>query len=113
MAGAKVPTYACCAVGTRGRYARRSYRPVSANGQAFKPPRYWTIGGVGKDNRIDAAIDNLRLSDVRRYTHEFVPPPRESEFRVDAHTRLLLLFNGTVEAVTAGSAEPVTVKFMK
>ena len=71
--------------------------PVPAEGEFFLPIRTLVVGGVGHKNRLDAAIDNLRLSDVQRYWEDFTPPPRECEFTVDPHTRALFLFNGNLE----------------
>ena len=42
----------------------------------------------------DTALDELRISDVQRYTDDFRPPSRSQEFAVDAHTRVLCHFNG-------------------
>ena len=60
---------------------------------------------------IDAAIDELRISDVQRYTEPFRPPARETEFRLDEHTRALFHFNGDVKGQSYGYAEgaPATV----
>lgn len=40
------------------------------------------------------AYDELRISDVRRYSGPFTPPARDTEFQPDDHTRALFHFNG-------------------
>lgn len=49
--------------------------------------------------RLNAAYDELRLSDVPRYTSDFTPPARDRELEVDEHTRALLHFNGDLRCV--------------
>jgi len=46
---------------------------------------------------FDGAIDDLRVSDVQRYTGPFEPPTRDRELRVDEHTRALFHFDGTAK----------------
>jgi len=43
---------------------------------------------------LDGAIDELRVSDVERYSGDFPPPPRAARWRVDRHTRALFHFDG-------------------
>jgi hypothetical protein len=92
-----------------GRKAPQSYNnhPVPADGEFFNPMSTLVIGGVGDTNRLDAAIDNLRLSDIQRYWDDFTPPPRECDFGVDPHTRALLLFNGNLDAAGFDLKEPL------
>jgi hypothetical protein len=42
-------------------------------------------------------VDALRISDVRRYEGDFVPPTSQAELEVDDHTRLLLRLDGNLE----------------
>jgi hypothetical protein len=56
----------------------------------------------------DAAIDELRISDVRRYTRDFVPPVRDAEFSLDEHTRALFHFNGDLNGESYGVKEPIS-----
>jgi len=58
---------------------------------------------------IDAAIDELRISDRQRYTGPFRPPAREAEFRVDEHTRALFHFNGNTRGTSHGHTAEVAV----
>ncbi len=51
---------------------------------------------------LDAAVDELRISDRQRYTHDFAPPSRERELELDEHTRALFHFNGEVEGISHG-----------
>lgn len=49
-----------------------------------------------------AAIDELRVSDVQRYTENFTPPARDRELAADAHTRALFRFNGDLKGLSHG-----------
>ncbi|MBT3376212.1 MAG: hypothetical protein HN742_28930 [Lentisphaerae bacterium] len=53
----------------------------------------------------DTAIDELRISDMQRYTEDFTPPSRDQEFAIDSHTRVLCHFNGDQEILTWDPAE--------
>ena len=77
-----------------------------ANGY-FLPLPYLAVGGLGETNRLDAAIDNLRLSTVQRYSEDFAPSARECEFGLDPQTRALFLFNGSLQGTGAGLGEPL------
>jgi len=57
--------------------------------------------------QLDAAVDELRLSDIQRYTEDFEPPSRDREFELDEHTRALLHFNGTLDGESHGHAGPL------
>jgi hypothetical protein len=48
------------------------------------------------------AFDELRISDVVRYTGEFTPPLPGSEFKLDEHTRALFHFNGDLKGESHG-----------
>ena len=50
---------------------------------------------------LDAVIDELRISDVRRYDADFTPD-RAAPLSADAHTLALFLFEGNTEGVGAG-----------
>jgi hypothetical protein len=79
-----------------------------------KPPvsaiREFLIGYDRPELNIDAAVDELRISDIERYLGEFAPPPRDREFSLDRHTRLLMHFNGNTNAESSGQAGPFPVK---
>jgi hypothetical protein len=51
---------------------------------------------------IDAAYDELRVSDTQRYTADFTPPSCDKELPLDEHTRALFHFNGNVEGESFG-----------
>ena len=51
---------------------------------------------------IDAAVDELRISDVQRYTGAFRPRSRDTEFKPDEHTRALFHFNGSLKGESHG-----------
>ena len=76
------------------------------------PMIYLSIGLIHGDKLgpLDAAIDELRVSDIQRYRTEFQPPSRNEELRADAHTRLLMHFNGDLRGVSHGTAEQPVVK---
>ena len=92
-----------------GKRAAQSYinHPIPADGQVFLPLPYLAVGGLGETNRLDAAIDNLRLSTVQRYSEDFAPSARECEFGLDPQTRALFLFNGSLQGTGAGLGEPL------
>jgi len=48
------------------------------------------------------AYDELRLSDVQRYTEDFTAPSRDVELRLDEHTRALFHFNGNLDGESCG-----------
>ena len=45
---------------------------------------------------LDGAVDELRVSDIQRYTGDFTPPGRNAESKIDEHTRALFHFNGNL-----------------
>ncbi|MCD6359673.1 MAG: hypothetical protein J7M38_02340 [Armatimonadetes bacterium] len=60
--------------------------------------------------QLDAAVDELRISDIQRYREDFEPPSRDAEFALDEHTRALMHFNGDLSVESyglAGTAEAV------
>jgi hypothetical protein len=57
---------------------------------------------------LDMAIDELRISGIRRYKNDFVPPSRDEEFKLDEHTRALFHFNGNSQGESYGQSEHVT-----
>ena len=60
------------------------------------------IGGdknCSPDHAADAALDELRISGVARYTADFAPP--REELAADAHTRALFHFDNEVHGVHA------------
>jgi PcRGLX-like protein central beta sandwich domain/PcRGLX-like N-terminal RIFT barrel domain/Carbohydrate family 9 binding domain-like len=50
---------------------------------------------------IDAAVDELRISDVQRYIEPFAPP--QGEHQADKHTRALFHFNGNLKGEHHGA----------
>ena len=52
-------------------------------------------------------VDGLRISGVRRYAHDFEPPASEEDLEFDAHTRLLLRFNGNLDGKSHGWDAPL------
>ena len=57
-----------------------------------------------------AAYDELRLSDVPRYTKDFPAPPRDQELKLDEHTRALFHFNGGLKGESHGYAGEMPVE---
>ena len=55
-----------------------------------------------KRDNLQAFVDELRVSDVQRYTADFEPPSRKVEFEADEHTRALFHFNGTLKGRSHG-----------
>ena len=56
-------------------------------------PTVLNIGRYYASANIDAAVDELRVSDVQRYARDF-EPSRKGELELDEHTRALFHFNG-------------------
>jgi hypothetical protein len=73
-------------------------------GKLLYPPKNLTLGGRGYANEI--AFDELRISDIQRYTNDFTAPVREKEFEMDEHTRALFHFNGNLNGQSFGVANP-------
>ena len=71
-------------------------------------PKTLTLSRKGYSQEI--AFDELRISDIQRYTKDFTPPTKE--FTVDEHTRALFHFNGNMDGQSFGQtgALPASVK---
>jgi len=52
---------------------------------------------------LDGAVDELRVSDIQRYTADFTPPPRYRELALDEHTRAILHFDGDLKGRSHGT----------
>jgi len=65
-------------------------------------PNALEIGRHYLSANINAAIDELRVSDVQRYAADFTPA-RNREFEPDEHTRALFHFNGDVHGLSWGT----------
>lgn len=55
-------------------------------------------------NGIEAAYDELRISDIQRYLEEFTPPARDRELALDKNTRALFHFNGNAQGQSLPTA---------
>lgn len=62
--------------------------------------RLHDVDDVIKIGPADGTLDELRISDVVRYTTDFTP--LDVPFAVDSHTKALLHFDGSPEAMAAG-----------
>lgn len=51
---------------------------------------------------LNGAIDELRVSDIRRYPEDFTPPTREQPLALDEHTRALFRFDGSLQGESFG-----------
>jgi hypothetical protein len=61
-------------------------------------------------NNYEAAYDELRISNIQRYTGDFLPPARDKELQLDEHTRALFHFNGNVQGESYGLSGTVMGK---
>jgi hypothetical protein len=68
--------------------------PAKIEGPLSSPMKALVIGGWL------SAIDELRISDIARYTETFRPPLPDREFALDEHTRALFHFNGNCQGVS-------------
>jgi len=59
-------------------------------------PTGLNIGRHYASANIDAAVDELRVSDIQRYLTDF-EPSRKAEFELDEHTRALFHFNADLQ----------------
>ena len=73
------------------------------------PPTQLQIGRGYASANIDAVIDQLRVSDIPRYTADFHPPGREAGLEPDEHTRALFHFDGDLEGHSHGHDGPLPV----
>jgi hypothetical protein len=69
------------------------------------------IGYPSASSNMDAFVDELRISDVQRYSAEFAPPRRDVELALDEHTRALFHFNGDLKGSCSGFNGDVPAKF--
>lgn len=77
--------------------------PLSAAGSLPAEPQALTLsGGPG------AAIDQLRISSVPRYDGPFTPPGRDQPLELDADTRVLFRFDGTLDGDTPSGTGSVS-----
>jgi hypothetical protein len=92
-----------------GRYGRLTHE-LPAEGRGCVPPGYICIGGMAEGNRLEGAIDNLRISGAQRYREDFAPPPRAAMPVPDRDTRALFLFDGDLRGRGPGLDEPLEAK---
>jgi len=59
---------------------------------------------------LAAAIDELRLSDVQRYTEDFAPPARDTRFEPDEHTRTLMHCDGDLIVLSPGATAEAQIE---
>jgi hypothetical protein len=81
-----------------GRQGSHSGYRWYGNEPAFMPT-VLTIGRHYASANIDAAVDELRVSDVQRYLEDF-EPLRKAELEPDEHTRALFHFNGDLRGAS-------------
>ena len=96
----------------------RLWTRVFVNGRQVRHFSYTWKGPVPEDTpklfclgpQADAAYDELRISDIPRYRLEFTSPSRNTEFLLDAHTRALFHFNGSIKGKSFGHTGPLPVE---
>jgi hypothetical protein len=102
----------------RGQLTSALVARVYVNGKAGQQWGYTLAGNTPRDvpkalmlqNALpakDTAYDELRVSDVMRYTGDFTPPARGAAFRPDEHTRALFHFDGNLHGESAGHEGPM------
>lgn len=87
--------------GKRGKYKSYSGR-LWENYFAADKPQALVLG-----RGIEAAYDELRLSDSQRYAKDFNPPSAEERLALDEHTLALFHFDGHCDAEVYGEIEAV------
>jgi hypothetical protein len=87
-------------------------KPAAMDHPPIRPIKELVLGHTRAQHNSDAAFDELRISDVERYTEEFTPPGRDKEFEVDEHTRALFHFNGDVKGLSHGGNDAVPAKLV-
>jgi len=70
------------------------------------------IRSLSLTGTMAGAIDELRVSNIARYTDDFAPPSRNQELELDQHTCALFHFNGNTDGSsrTHKGALPVSLK---
>ena len=96
-----------------GRRGRVYEKHMSRLNDLASQLREVSIGYFRPAQNLDGVVDELRVSDIERYTSDFTPPPRSVEFRMDKHTRALFHFNGDVKGRSYGTDMPVAAQLRK
>lgn len=95
-----------------GKAGNQQSRKWAGNNPAL-PMETFTLGRASEPHNIDAFVDELRISDVKRYTGDFTPQTRLAETQLDEHTRALFHFNGNVKGESCGHAGDVPARLAK
>ena len=62
---------------------------------------------------MDGVVDELRVSTVMRYTHDFQPPARTNKLAADPNTAMLFHFDGDTKGASALVSDPIQPKLRK
>jgi hypothetical protein len=101
------------AIYVNGRAAQQ-YTYIGAGCLPSDLPRSLLLLNVmNKAKDKGTAYDELRVSDVMRYSGDFTPPPADQRLKLDEHTRALFHFDGTLDGETASPPGKVTGRFSR
>jgi hypothetical protein len=101
------------AIYVNGRAAQQYTYNKAGNFPSDVPKSLLLLNVASKVKDKGTAYDELRVSDVMRYTDDFTPPAADERFKLDQHTRALFHFDGTLDGQTATAAGKVTAVFSK
>ena len=71
------------------------------------------IESLTLEGLMDGVVDELRISNVMRYTHDFQPPSRQSRLPADKHTGMLFHFDGNTDGVSGLVVGPIKAQLRK
>jgi hypothetical protein len=99
------------AIYVNGRASQQYAYNGAGNFPSDAPTALLLANVMNKARDKGTAYDELRVSDVPRYTDDFTPPSPGDRFRLDQHTRALFHFDGTLDGESASPPGKVTGQF--
>jgi len=101
------------AIYVNGRVAQHYNYNGAGSFPSDLPKALFLLNVMNKANDQGTAYDELRVSDVMRYSGDFTPPSADEQFKLDSHTRALFHFDGTLDGESASPPRKVTGSFSR